>query len=140
MSKFEWQEDRHSLQKGAMDSAHKEFVTLVNQLSAASDAEEIAKLDVLLAHCEDHFGQEQHWMESSQLPSPDNHLRDHDGVLALLRSTRTDLVAGKFGTGREVADSLAVWFHHHAETMDAALALHMQQSVRSSQGGIPAVG
>ena len=140
MSTLEWQEARHALSAGAMDRAHKEFVDLTNQLAEADPASEEKRLALLLAHCEDHFAQEHEWMLRSRLPGADNHLRDHDGVVALLRSTLAELRAGKRGVGREVADSLATWFDHHAATMDAALALHMQQTAPKTQTGIPAVG
>jgi hemerythrin len=79
-------------------------------------------------------------MQRSRMPAADNHLRDHDGVVALLHSTLAELRAGRRGAGREVAESLAAWFDHHSATMDAALALHMQQSAPKTQDGIPAVG
>lgn len=140
MSTLEWHEDRHALSAGTMDRAHKEFVALSNLLAEAGDAEELSRLDLVLAHCENHFAQEQEWMLLSQLPTAEAHQRDHDEVLALLQSAHADLQAGKHGRGRQVAELLAVWFEHHAATKDAALALHLQQSAPKTQRGIPAVG
>lgn len=140
MSRLEWHDERHALSAGAMDRAHKEFIDLANRLAEAADADELARLELLLSHCEDHFAQEQEWMLHSRLPAADNHQRDHEGVLALLSSARAELKAGQCGAGRDMAESLMAWFEQHAATMDAALALHMQQTQPRSQTGIPAVG
>ena len=140
MNKLEWQSGQHSLAAGPMDDAHQEFVTLTNILAAADDEDEARCLQQLLAHCEAHFAQEALWMKSSGLPAPENHLRDHEGVLSLLQSALSDVRRGQHGAGRELAESLGDWFQHHSATMDAALAFQMQQAARQPSTGIPSVG
>jgi len=140
MAQIEWQDSVHALQSGPMDIAHQEFVTLTNALADAPNGEELARLTQLFVHCKDHFAQEKTWMEVSQMPAIDNHLRDHEGVLTLLESAAADLRTGQHGAGREAAESLAAWFGQHAATLDAALAFHMQQVTRADNSGIPAVG
>ena len=140
MTRLEWQDSVHALQGGPMDTAHQEFVTLTNALADAPDAEELARLTQLFVHCKEHFAQDKAWMQTSQMPAIDNHLRDHEGVLTLLESAAADLRAGTHGAGRDVAESLAAWFGQHAATLDAALAFHMQQAARTDKPGIPAVG
>lgn len=140
MSKLEWQDARHSLAAGPMDDAHQEFVTLTNILAASDDEDELRCLQQLLAHCEAHFAQEEIWMRDCNLPSSDNHRRDHEGVVSLLQSALSDLRAGKHGAGRELTDSMGEWFQRHSSTMDAALAFQMQQAARIRPEGIPSIG
>lgn len=140
MSKLEWQPERHSLAAGPMDDAHQEFVTLTNILAASDDEDEARSLQQLLAHCEAHFGQEAHWMRECKLPSAENHLRDHEGVLSLLQSALSDVRAGLHGAGRELTESLGEWFQRHSASMDAALSMQMQLAARNKSGGISSVG
>lgn len=140
MTHLEWQDTLHALQAGPMDAAHQEFVTLTNTLADAPDEEELACLTQVFVHCKEHFAQEELWMQASHMPSIENHMRDHEGVLTLLESAAADLRAGQHGAGRELAESLAAWFGRHVATMDAGLAFHMQQATRSAKPGIPAVG
>lgn len=140
MSTLEWQAGRDSLAAGPMDDAHQEFVTLTNILAASDDEDEMRCLQQLLAHCEAHFAQEAMWMKSCQVAAPENHLRDHEGVLSLLQSALSDLRCGNHGSGRNLSESLGEWFRHHSATMDTALAFQMQQAARIRPDGIPSVG
>jgi len=142
MTRLEWQEARYALQAGQMDTAHKEFIQLINQLGEVDDAGELRKLNLLLRQCEDHFVEEQLWIERSQMLGAENHLRDHETVLTLLRTAREHVQAGVSGAGREIAEPLAAWFDRHATTLDAALAFQMQQHALCvrARPGIPAVG
>jgi hemerythrin-like metal-binding protein len=140
MSHLEWKETLHGLQAGPMDNSHQAFVSLTNALADAADADELSCLTQLFVHCKEHFAQEELWMKVSHMPSTENHIRDHEGVLTLLESAAAELRAGHAGAGRDLVDSLVTWFGRHVSTMDAGLAFHMQQSKHSAKPGIPAVG
>jgi hemerythrin-like metal-binding protein len=140
MTHILWQDTQHALQSGAMDVTHHEFVVLTNALAAATDDFELACLQRLLAHCRDHFAQEKLWMDACGIQGAAQHQHDHETVLNLLDAARTDLQAGKTGAGRQVTEVLARWFEQHSSTLDAALAFHLEQSIRATASGIPAVG
>lgn len=131
MAAIEWQASQHELATGPMDDLHLEFVELVNLLAAADDDDEARCLEQLLAHCEAHFGQEAVWMRECNSPATENHMRDHEGVTSLLQSALSDVRHGQAGAGRDLVESLAGWFQHHSETMDAALAFQMEAMTRS---------
>jgi hemerythrin len=140
MALIQWQDTQHALQTGAMDITHREFVVLNNALAGASDDTELTRLERLISHCRDHFAQEKLWMDASGMPRSAQHQHDHEAVMEALETARTDLRAGKAGAGRRASEVLAQWFEQHGATMDAALAFHLQQSIRPVQPGIPAVG
>jgi hemerythrin len=140
MTQILWQDTQHALQNGAMDVTHREFVVLTNALATSTDAAELACLERLLGHCRDHFAQERLWMDACGIQGAAHHQHDHETVLNLLDTARSELRAGNSGAGRRLTDTLARWFEQHGATLDAALAFHLQQSIRSEPPGIPAVG
>lgn len=132
---FDW-DDRYLLGYNVMDDTHREFVSLVNALLTVDDAQLPAALDAFAAHAEDHFAQENSWMETDGFPARECHVDEHDKVLASVREVQQLLAEGNVEVVRELAVALMEWFPGHADYMDSALALWM---VKRSHGGAPLV-
>lgn len=109
-----------------MDDTHREFVDLLARAEAAGDAALPAIWDELVAHTDDHFGREDEWMRSTGFSSVNCHTTQHKVVLQVLREGAARAAAGDLAPIRQMIVELAVWFPHHAQTMDAALALHLR--------------
>lgn len=132
---FDW-DDRYLLGHGAMDDTHRAFVSLVDALLKAPDAELEQALADFAAHAVAHFEQEDGWMKGTGFPAADCHIDEHAKVLASVREVQQELAAGNHDIVRELAHALMDWFPGHADYMDSALALWM---VKRSHGGAPLV-
>ncbi|RYF74879.1 MAG: hemerythrin [Comamonadaceae bacterium] len=120
--------DALALDLPIMDETHQEFVELLGQAEQAPDATLVAAWQALVAHTEAHFGQEDRWMASTGFASANCHSLQH---AAVLRAMREGLLAGRdaqlqHAFIREMAQALGPWFVQHAQSMDAALALHLR--------------
>ena len=111
-----------------MDAVHEEFVTLLAQVEAAADAQLPALWDELIAHTQHHFDQEDRWMLSTGFATGNCHSQQHKVVLAVMREGAVKGAQGDLTTIRHMAAELGPWFSHHAQNMDAALALHMRSA------------
>jgi hemerythrin-like metal-binding protein len=111
-----------------MDDTHREFVEQLNRVGAADEAGLLAALDDFIAHTEAHFGQEEQWMESLNIPPLGCHRGEHAKVLETAREVRNRVAAGDARLGRMLAEALAEWFPQHAASMDAVLALYMEET------------
>ena len=111
-----------------MDDTHREFVEQLNRVGAAGEAGLLAALDDFIAHTEAHFGQEEQWMESTAFPPLHCHQGEHAKVLETAREVRNRVAAGDLRLGRMLAEALAEWFPQHAASMDAMLAVYMEQT------------
>ena len=114
-----------------MDQTHIEFVELLAAAEAAllrSQGEGLVAYDALVEHTVGHFGQEDRWMAATGF-TPDNcHSYQHAQVLELMREvSRLARDEADFGPLTRVLPELAKWFVQHAQSMDAALASHLQQ-------------
>ena len=109
-----------------MDTTHREFVDLLARAEAGDDAALPALWDELVAHTADHFGREDEWMLSTGFASGNCHSTQHKVVLQVLREGARRAHAGDLAPVRQMIAELAAWFPHHAQTMDAALALHLR--------------
>lgn len=112
----------------AMDATHRDFVGLLNRLDEATDAEMLARLDAFIAHTEEHFGQEEAWMEQAAFPPLACHRGEHENVLEVMREVRRRVAVGELHYARTLAAALAEWFPLHASTMDAMLAQFLQSA------------
>lgn len=110
-----------------IDDTHREFVDMVNTVGAATDETMLASIDALIAHTEEHFGQEERWMAATNFPPTHCHLDEHAGVLGAIHETRGYVVDGKFMVGKVLAQELGNWFRSHAATMDTMLAEWLKQ-------------
>jgi len=109
-----------------MDDTHKEFVDLLARAEEAGDAALPAAWQELVEHTADHFGREDAWMASTGFSSTNCHSTQHLVVLQVLREGLAQARAGHLAPARQMIRELAVWFPQHAQTMDAALALHLR--------------
>ena len=109
-----------------MDDTHKEFVDLLARAEAAEDAALPAIWDELVAHTADHFGREDEWMLATGFTRGNCHSTQHRVVLQVLREGLAQALAGNLKPARQMIEELAVWFPQHAQSMDAALALHLR--------------
>ena len=117
--------DELALGQNVMDDTHREFVEQLNRVGAAADADILAALDEFIAHTVTHFAQEEAWMDSMQFPPRGCHAGEHEKILETARAVRKRVVAGDPALGRTLAQALAEWFPQHATSMDAVLALYM---------------
>lgn len=126
MPVMEWN-DALVLDKGIMDETHREFIDLLNRLADVADDEMLAVLDEFIAHTQEHFAQEQQWMEQLAFPPLACHAREHEGVLETAHEVRRRALAGETRFGRVLAKAVAEWFATHAASMDHVLALYMKE-------------
>jgi hemerythrin-like metal-binding protein len=128
MALLEWTEAL-SLDLPLMDDTHREFVALVQQVEQAPDLELLERWRELVAHTEGHFGQEDRWMADTRFSSTNCHATQHKVVLQVLRDAGRLVTQGVEGLPllRRLTGELAAWFPQHAQTMDAALALHLRR-------------
>ena len=109
-----------------MDDTHHEFVDLLATVVNAADADLAPAWQVLIDHTDHHFGQEDHWMQSTRFSSTNCHSMQHSVVLQVMREGAKRGLTGELGVVRQMAHELGLWFPQHAQSMDAALALHLR--------------
>lgn len=125
MAVLQWSESL-SLELPEMDETHQEFVALLARVETADDAHLVAAWRALVDHTVDHFGREDHWMRSTGFSSANCHTVQHRVVLEVMCEGLVQGLKGQNEVIRQMARELAVWFVQHAQTMDAALALHLR--------------
>lgn len=123
------------LQHTAMDATHQEFVALLNRLAQATQENAAAVLDEFIAHTEAHFALERKWMEETHFPPQQCHVREHEGVLEVAREVRKRVAAGETRFAQVLAKATAEWFENHAASMDAVLAMYLNQEPHASAVG-----
>lgn len=124
MATLEWNEAL-TLNVPAMDATHREFVDLLASVEGAADAQLEALWHALIAHTEAHFAQEDRWMEQTGFSTGNCHATQHKVVLDIMREGAQRCAQGDLSMIRGMTPELAAWFSYHAQTMDAALAKHM---------------
>lgn len=121
--------DALALDHPQMDTTHQEFVALVQAVERATTGPTEALLsiyDELVAHTVEHFAQEDRWMLATGFAPQNCHTSQHSQVLAVLREVgRLAREEGKPETIGQLLPELARWFEHHAQTVDAGLASHL---------------
>lgn len=129
--------DEFVLGYGPIDHIHEEFVTVVDRLLAAPDAELSDALNAVETHLRAHFDEENAWMRETQFPPRDCHIDEHAAVLKSVHEVQ-ELLAGGGNTQvcRDLARALADWFPGHATHLDSALAHWM---CKRKLGGKPVV-
>ena len=128
MPLLEWT-DALSLDLPLMDDTHREFVELLGQLEHASDDTLQATWQALIDHTVDHFGQEDRWMAATRFASGNCHAVQHKVVLETLQEAGRLVATNTENLPllRRLTRELAIWFPQHAQSMDAALALHLRR-------------
>ena len=125
MPTLQWS-DALVLELPAMDDTHREFVDLLALVETASDETLQPHWRTLVDHTDDHFGREDQWMQATRFSSTNCHSVQHQVVLQVMREGIKLAEAGDLGAIRQMARELAIWFPQHAQSMDAALALHLR--------------
>ncbi len=127
MACLEWS-DALSLDLPLMDDTHREFVELLALMQRSPDEQLQASWRRLIEHTEAHFGQEDRWMLATRFASANCHSIQHKVVLQVMREGALQAAGGDLACLRAMASELALWFPQHAQSMDAALALHLRRA------------
>jgi hemerythrin-like metal-binding protein len=120
--------DQLAIGQAVMDETHREFVEQLNRVGEAPDDGVLAALDDFIAHTEVHFSQEEQWMDALAFPPRGCHRDEHEKIMETVREVRSRVAAGDVRLGRTLAEALAEWFPQHATSMDAILALYMNET------------
>ena len=119
--------DALALELPEMDDTHREFVDLLAAVVQADDTGLLSAWEQLIDHTDGHFGREDDWMRRTGFSSSNCHSTQHQVVLQVMREgLRRGQVNADLALVRQMADELGSWFPQHAQTMDAALALHLR--------------
>jgi hemerythrin-like metal-binding protein len=110
-----------------MDDTHHEFVELLAAVELSEDDELLDRFSALIDHTDDHFGSEDRWMQATQFASSNCHSMQHNVILQVLREALRRGREGDLPLVRDLSRELGVWFPQHAQSMDAALALHLRR-------------
>jgi len=125
MSALQWSEAL-ALDLPAMDQTHIEFVELLSAVEQAGDAQLLPAWDALVAHTEQHFGQEDDWMQATRFAAGNCHSTQHRVVLQVMQEGARLGRGGRLDVVRQMAAELVIWFPQHAQSMDASLAHHLR--------------
>ncbi len=126
MAQLAWS-DALDLNLPLMDDTHREFVDLLAAVDAADDARLPQAWQALVEHTHHHLAQEDAWMASTRCASGNCHSMQHEVVLKVMREGAARAAQGDLNVLRVMASELALWFPQHAQSMDAALALHLRR-------------
>ncbi len=110
-----------------MDDLHRQFRELLIALAAPDGGDYGAGLLALHEHLLHHCAVEEQWMTGSDFPSCACHRQEHEMVLEVVSEVRRRCDAGDVEVVQRLAAELPRWFEIHANTMDAALAIHLRE-------------
>jgi hemerythrin-like metal-binding protein len=119
--------DELMLGVSAMDATHQEFIALLATAERAPDDALLPAWEALIEHTQRHFDGEDRYMQATGFAAANCHTTHHAMVLTVLREGLTQGRAGDLAPIRQMTRELATWFVQHADTMDAALAAHLQR-------------
>ena len=110
-----------------IDNDHDEFISLLNALDSAANADFPALFQHLYEHTEQHFDRENQLMKQCRCPSEKDHQGEHQRVLGEFKQFKTRIDKGMIAFGRSfVRERLPQWFGLHVTTMDSALAAYIK--------------
>lgn len=118
--------DALSLELDFMDDTHREFVDLLATVEMSDDEHIVDHFRAMVDHTADHFGGEDRWMAATQFAASNCHTMQHDVVMQVLREALKRGEGGDLVLLRDLSRELGIWFPQHAQSMDAALALHLR--------------
>ena len=118
--------DALSLSMPVMDDTHHEFVDLLTAAEDAIDEALPGAWQTLIEHTAEHFAREDRWMTATGFAPGNCHATQHAVVLQVLRDSLKLPDPERPTIIRRLARELAQWFPQHAQSMDAALALHLK--------------
>lgn len=111
-----------------VDTIHAEFVQLLDLIDGATDEAFVAAMDTWIAHTEQHFAQEESWMEATDFGPRHCHTGHHRHVLEVAGLVRAKVAdEGRFDLGRRLLGEVRDWFAHHVATMDSMMVNHLRE-------------
>ncbi len=119
-----------------MDKVHEEFVDCVAAVQTCPEDQLPIQVTRLQQHLQNHFDEENRWMEENNYPAKECHINEHAAVQKSVTDVLEEIAQKKFCNARRLADELANWFPGHATYLDSALAHWM---CKISLGGKPVV-
>lgn len=109
-----------------IDKDHDEFISLLNELNSATNANFPALFQQLYEQTEQHFERENRMMKQFSFPGETEHKSEHQRVLGEFKQFKTRVDKGLIAFGRSfIKDRLPQWFGLHVTTMDSALVAHI---------------
>lgn len=113
-----------------MDAEHRGQLELMNRLEAAlasgrPASELVGELARLVAYLDAHFLSEQVAMRELAYPDYDEHVREHDRAISLLRELKSRCDAGDARMTAERLAALRGWLLAHIQTTDRKLVEFM---------------
>jgi len=118
--------DALSLSMPVMDATHQVFVDLMAIVEQSDEASLLKNWQTLIDHTDAHFASEDQWMQDTGFAPGNCHSTQHAVVLKVLREGAARGAQGDLASIRQIANELALWFPHHAQSMDLGLALHLK--------------
>ena len=109
-----------------MDETHEEFVTLLNDILATPQDQQLPLYQAFLSHTVEHFAQEDRWMQATGFTPKNCHSDQHAMILETMQTVVAHYQKGETDIINRMAEALAEWFAQHAISMDAGLAQHLQ--------------
>jgi len=124
----QWDAARHTLGMEEMDNTHREFITQVDALISAGNAEFPALFQALVTHTREHFMAEGRLMRESKYRGLPEHEAEHHRVLGELQQLNRTLKRGHLPLVRAyVKEGLPEWFDTHLSMMDGALVAFLKK-------------
>lgn len=120
-----WSDDLHT-GDSRMDDTHEEFVTMLNQLLATPQDQQLPLYKAFLSHTVEHFAQEDRWMLATGFSADNCHAGQHTTILETMRAVEVHYEGGDTEIITRLAEALTEWFPGHANSMDAGLAQHLK--------------
>jgi len=135
MSIIKWDDASFLLGITSMDDTHRQFVSLLNDLSSADNNDFADLFDQLIEHTRQHFQREEALMTEYHFPAYAEHKDEHQRVLGELDQFKKRVDKGLIAFGRNyIKDRMPEWFRLHAASMDSALAAHLKNNMLASGG------
>ena len=132
---FHWR-DEYLLGYPPMDSMHREFVIVVEALMSCEQASMGAGLRAVACHLDEHFGEENRWMNEMDFPARGCHIDEHAAVRKSVDEVLALVDAGDLSQVIPLAQALVNWFPGHADYLDSALSAWIS---KQRTGGKPVV-
>jgi hemerythrin-like metal-binding protein len=109
-----------------MDDTHEEFVSMLNQLLAATPTQQVPLYRAFIEHTVEHFAQEERWMLATGFSADNCHAGHHATILETMNAVLEHSEKGATDIITRMAQALVEWFPQHAASMDAGLAQHLK--------------
>lgn len=116
-----------SLAYAPLDALNQEFAIRLAAARRGSDSALPRRWADVIEHTALQFDRENQWMQQTRYPLAENHVLQHRVVLKLMRDGLAMAQSGQIAAVREMAHELAAWLPKHAQSQDAALALHLRR-------------